>query len=141
MKATRKQIALIHIAKKQLGLTEDAYRSILWHIGGVESSKELDQIGFECVMQYLAALGFKSDWTRKFYGHRPGMPTPAQVSLIRALWREYTDGEGDDLSLGQWLDRFFHVTALRFVSQEQAHKAITALKQMKARKGKKLQPA
>ena len=131
---SRKQLALVHIAKKQLGLTEEAYRSILYHLGDVETSKDLDQVGFELVMQYMAALGFRSEFTDKFYGYRPGMATPAQVTLIRRLWDEYTDGVGSDLTLGKWLARTFKTAALRFVTRAQGRKAITALKAMKARK-------
>ena len=62
------------------------------------------------------------------------MATPGQVSLIRKLWGEYTAGRGDDASLGKWLSRTFHVSAVRFVTSEQAPKAIAALKAMVAKK-------
>lgn len=134
MPLTRKQTALVHVARKQLGLTDEQYRAILLQLAGVETSKHLDRIGFELVMQYMAALGFKSDFAKTFYGHRPGMATPAQVSLIRALWDEYTEGETTDLALGKWLARTFKVSAVRFVTFDHAPKAIAALKAMKAKK-------
>ena len=62
------------------------------------------------------------------------MATPAQVTLIRKLWDEYTGGAGTDLTLGKWLARTFKTSALRFVTREEGQKAITALKAMKARK-------
>ena len=127
-----KQLALVHVAKKRLGLTEDAYRAILHHLGDVESAKDLDQVGFELVIQYMAALGFRSAFTERFYGHRPGMATPAQVSLIQQLWEEYTGGAGTELTLGNWLARTFKVSALRFVTREQGRRAIAALKAMNA---------
>ena len=134
MAISKKQISLVHIAKKQLMLSEDDYRAILLRYGGVDHSNELDNNGFEHVMQYMAALGFKADWTRTFYGHRKGMASPAQVNLIRQIWSEYTDGEGDNASLDKWLGSFFGISALRFVTKFQAAKIITALKNMKARK-------
>ena len=130
---SRKQVAIIHVAKNQLKLDDEGYRAILRHIGGVESSKDLDPIGFELVMQYMIALGFKSDFSKTFYGHRPGMATPAQINLIRKLWGEFTERAGTDLTLGKWLSRTFKVSALRFVTSDQAPKIITALKAMKAR--------
>lgn len=138
---SRQQIALVHIAKHRLGLTEDAYRDILTYIGGAETSRDLDSTGFAMVMDHLALLGFQSEWRTRNLGERPGMATPAQVSLIRNLWREYTDGSGNDLSLGKWLDRTFGVSAMRFVSKEQAPKIITALKAMKGKKRRKAVPA
>jgi hypothetical protein len=131
MSISRKQIALIHVAKNQLELSERDYRTILRHIGEAETSKELDTVGFELVMQYMIALGFKADWTKDFYGHRPGMATPAQINLIRALWGEYTDGDGTDITLGKWLDKTFSISAIRFVDTKRAPKIITALKAMK----------
>ena len=102
-------------------------------MAGVESSKDLDQDGFELVMQGFATLGWRSDFTRSFYGHRRGMATPAQVSRIRQLWREYTGGSGGKLSLDNWLERTFRVSALRFLTAEQAEKALKALWAMRNR--------
>ena len=137
MALSRKQLSVVHIAKKQLNLAENDYRSLLNRIGQVDSSKDLDQIGFEAVMQYLCALGFESEFAKNFYGHRPGMASPKQVGLIRQLWHEYTGHEGDDATLNRWLDRSFGVSALRFVTAGQAPKAITALKAMKVRRNQR----
>ena len=137
MSLTRKQTALVHVAKKELGLSDDEYRAIMRQVTGVESSKHMDQYDFEDFMQYMAALGFKADFTKTFYGRRHGMASPGQVSLIRQLWDEYTDGRTTDLALGKWLTRTFKVSALRFVTSEQAPKAIAALKAVKANKAEK----
>ncbi len=138
---TRKQSALIHVAKKQLGLTDAEYRAILRRMGDVESSKDLDREGFELVMQYMAALGFRSDFTRSFYGHRRGMATPAQVANIRRLWGIFADGGGEDRALDKWLDRSFKVSALRFATEGQADRAILALRAMIGRTRRKARGA
>lgn len=114
MALTRKQTALIHVARKQLGLPDEAYRDTLRTMAGVESASELDHAGFELVMQGMATLGFRSEFTKTFYGFRPGMASPQQVSLIRKLWREYTADEGSAGALDKWLERSFGVSALRF---------------------------
>ena len=44
-------------------------------------------------MQYMAALWFRSEFTERFYGHRPVHSDAGQVSLIFKLWDEYIDGE------------------------------------------------
>ena len=85
-------------------------------------------------MRHFAALGFKPAPSKREYGHRPGMATPGQIALIRALWGEYTGGEGQDLTLGKWLHRTFGVSAARFLTRAQAPKAIGALKAMTERK-------
>ena len=137
MALSRKQVALIHVAVKQLKLTDGQYRAILRQEAGVDSSKELDTLGFELVMQYLMALGFRSDFTKTFYGHRPDMASPQQLTLIRRLWAEYTEGKGTDATLGKWLDRTFKVSATRFLTAGQAPKAIGALMAMKAQAARK----
>ena len=66
MALTRKQTALIHVAIKQLGLSEERYRHILRTMADVKSSKDLDQTGFSSQTRW--------DWARRFkleYCSRP----------------------------------------------------------------------
>jgi phage gp16-like protein len=130
---TPKQIALIKVAKRQLALTDDQYRALLLWAGEVESAKDLDAAGFERVMGYLTRLGFKSDWTKRTFGDRPGMASPKQVDLIRDLWRQYS-GADDAAALGKWLERSYRVSSLRFVDAPTAQKAINGLRAMARRK-------
>lgn len=46
----RNKVALVHVAKARLALSDDEYRDILRHVAGVESSKELDEFGFELLI-------------------------------------------------------------------------------------------
>lgn len=133
---TKKQIGLIHVAKARLGLSDDAYRDVLRQAAGVGSASELDVYGFEALMDAFARMGFESDSRKTSYGHRPGMASPAQVKLIRELWWEYTDGDGTETGLNHWLERFWHVSSMRFLTAGAAPKIITALKKMKAKKPK-----
>lgn len=55
---SRKQIALLHVAKGKLKLTEASFRSALVQIGGVASVKDLDQQGFEALIGFFEYLGF-----------------------------------------------------------------------------------
>jgi len=41
----RAQLAKIHIAKKELGLDDETYRSMLWTIARVRSASDLDSHG------------------------------------------------------------------------------------------------
>lgn len=130
----RQRIAQIHVAKARLGLTDDAYRTLLRDHGGVESSKDLDDTGFECVMLGFRELGFESDWLKRHFGYRPGMATPRQVALIRKLWGNFTEGKGDEAQLGKWLYRTFKVSSPRFLTKAIAGKAIAALEDMASRR-------
>ena len=50
--------AMIHVAKNQIGMTEDEYRALLSSVG-VKSSKDLNNKTFEDVMDRFKELGFK----------------------------------------------------------------------------------
>jgi len=133
MPLNRKQSAVLHIAKSQLKLTEREYRAALVNLAGVSSSTELDQIGFETLMGFFEHIGFQPMSSRsEDYGQRPGMASFAQLELIRSIWQEYTKG-GNEAALNTWLMRTFKLSSLRFVDTGTAQKAITALKEMKAR--------
>ncbi|MEN3794582.1 regulatory protein GemA [Fulvimarina sp. MAC3] len=132
---TRNQTAVLHVAKRQLGLDDENYRAILKAKAGVESAADLNLPGFYDVMEHFGKLGFKSTWKKRNFGARPGMASPSQIGLIRGLFAEWADNATDpDVSLNHWLDKSFGVTALRFVDSDTASKAITALKRMTARK-------
>lgn len=60
MKSTRqRQLAQIHIARKELGMDEDTYRAMLQGVAGVDSSSKLDFDGMAKVLRHLRVSGFK----------------------------------------------------------------------------------
>ena len=125
-----KKIALLHLASKQLGFDDETYHAVLFRYGRAAlTASDLDQEGFEGVMAYFTACGFRSDWTKRTFGNRPGMASPRQIDAIRAMWREWS-GSADDAALNKWIERSFHVTALRFLTSETAGKAINGLRAM-----------
>ena len=133
MALTSKQLGAIHVARRQLGLSDDVYRAILFEIASATSATELDSHGFEAVIAHFVRLGWRPRMRSPFYGFRVGMASPAQLTLIRALWGEYTARKGTERELGKWLDRTYGVSSPRFITAELAPKAITALKAMAKR--------
>jgi hypothetical protein len=133
MSMSRKQLALLHVAKSQLNLADHEYRAALVQIAGVASSKDLDQPGFSALMGFFEYLGFQPLVTSgPDFGNRPGMASFAQLELIRQLWREWSGSSIDD-GLNTWLKNSFKVDSLRFLRAKDAQRVITALKSMKAR--------
>lgn len=55
----KRDLAKIHIAKKELGLDDEIYRDILEQIAGVRSSALLDEEGRISVIKRFKELGFK----------------------------------------------------------------------------------
>lgn len=128
------KLRLIQVAKRQLGMEDADYRVLLARAAGVTSSRELTEAGFRQVMDAFARLGFTSTSAATNFGRREGFASAGQVATIRRLWGEFTAGEGTDATLGQWLEKFWHVSALRFLRAEQAPKVIIALRQMTRRR-------
>jgi len=134
-----RKVRIIHVARRQLRLTEEDYRGILNVFGGVQHVAELTNQGFTAVMARFEALGFVSTSARRPFAARVGMASPGHTSLIRQLWAECTGEAGTEAELGKWIERQFGVASLRFVSAELAPKVIGGLKAMKAkRQGRKV---
>jgi len=81
-----KQIALLHVAKKELGLDDGAYRSILSLYGGAESAKNITQGGFSRLMDYLVRMGFKAPAYLKRRRNASGVISAAQMRKIKELF-------------------------------------------------------
>lgn len=77
MRDRNRRLALIHAAKRQLGLDDDAYRSLLAGAAGVESAAKLTtDAQFSAVMSALRAAGWHGT------GRLSGQP-----ATCYALWR------------------------------------------------------
>ncbi|MCY3873229.1 MAG: regulatory protein GemA [Rhodobacteraceae bacterium] len=141
MKITPGQVRLLRTAQRKLGMSDDDYRALLDREAGVTSTKDLRRDDVQAVLARFQALGFEQTARGgrkrkrgKDHGWRRDMASPEQVRMIRDLWFEFTDGEGDDRSLGKWLERTFKVSDVKFVGYRQGQKVITALISMNRRK-------
>lgn len=76
------QKALLHIAKAQLGITDEDYRALLKAEGGVESSSDLDNRGLNRVLKRFAKLGFVNTAHRPRRSQPKGLISPEQQHLI-----------------------------------------------------------
>lgn len=132
MSISNTKLGLIHVAKHQLHMSDEAYRALLQNSAGVNSAKCLDGAGFEQLMDRFEALGFKSERKKRNFGHRPGMATPKQLELIVRMWKQYAN-EQNEKALNHWLESKFKVSNIRFMNSAVAGKAIVALKHMTAR--------
>lgn len=81
------ELAKIHIAKKDLGMADDAYRDMLWAVARVRSAGDLDWRGRQLVLDHLKACGFKARAARR--SPHPGAPHNlegnAQLGKVEAL--------------------------------------------------------
>ena len=135
MTLSRPQTSILHVAKAKLLWDDETYRMALVRIAGVETSKDLDQAGFEAMMGFAEYCGFRPlEKGAPRYGNRPGMATYAQLEMIRELRRELHEQETcDDEHLTGWLLKYHKVSSMRFLTLEAARKCIVALKAWKSR--------
>lgn len=135
-----RELALIHVAKKQLGLDDGTYVAMLWTCGRVKSSKDLDYAGRQRVIEHLKSKGFKVDKTKakaKHAGRPHNMDSAArgpQLSKIEALLadagREWAYADG-------MAKRMFKVERVALCHEGQLQKLIAALTYDKQRRAKK----
>jgi len=97
---SREKIALIHVAKKELKWSDEVYRHVLKDHGGVESSKDLDERGFDRVMKHAKAMGFwvKRNWKQERPRDAGDLPTPGQLDVIQHLWADLAEFHAGALS-------------------------------------------
>jgi hypothetical protein len=127
------KLKLIHVARRELDLTEEAYREILRHHGGVESAKDLDDEGFDRVLFCYKALGFwvKRRWEQTRPRDPGNLPTPGQLKVIEHLWRdlaEYEAGAAHTAFRRGFYEKRLKIPALGPQTRAQANAAIEALK-------------
>jgi hypothetical protein len=128
------KLKLVHIGKRELKLTEDAYREILRHHGGVESAKDLDDDGFKRVVDCMKSLGFwvKRKWEQTRPREAGALPTPAQLKVIEHLWNdlsEYEPGAAQTHFRRGFYRNRLKMAALGPQTRAQANAVIEALKQ------------
>lgn len=68
----QRQLAAIHVARRDLGLDEDSYRRMLREVAGVCSAKDLDRAGRRQVLDHLRRAGWRR--ARKRVAQHPGTP-------------------------------------------------------------------
>ena len=142
---TRAQLALIHIAKKELHLNDEIYRYILFNLFKKNSARDLTREEVSRLISHFNTLGWKPsfDWANsdrqpsskgsgfESFGLRNGMATPAQLRKIVAMWMT---GKGVHqktiLSLRHFLHNRFHVSDLRFVKAGQVTAILAAIRRI-----------
>ena len=126
------ELAMIHIAKKDLRLDDDTYRAMLWTVAHVRSSSDLDQTGRANVLKHFKACG----WKPKSSGFKIEPPKNVKLSSVALVGKigalltvlqkpwAYADGMAKNM---------FNVEKLTWCTPQQLHKMVAALEIAKAR--------
>jgi hypothetical protein len=116
----KKKLAVIHIVKKELNLSDMEYRKILKEISGVETAKDLDEEGFKKLMHYFVRS--------KYYQLNPQGLTLKQKLYIQYLAK---DLGWDKIHLSNFMRKYYGKSNILDFSKKEAIKLIEALKNIK----------
>jgi phage gp16-like protein len=123
----RRELAMIHIAKKQLGLDEDGYREIIFNVTGCKSAALLDLKGRADLVDYFKGMGFKpvhKSARKSGLDVKPASDKEGIFSKISAILTDlklpwtYADGMAK---------KMFRVDRVKWLSPDQLHKLMVAL--------------
>lgn len=131
-------LAAIHVAKKQLGLDDDAYRAVLARVTGKSSAKEMSEAERRAVVAELRRLGFGRSSGPPHKGGRrlDGKYAPKLQALWIAAWNLGLTRSRDDRALLAFVRRQTGIDHVRFLRHaDDAAKVIEALKGWLARDG------
>jgi hypothetical protein len=147
-KARKARYAKIHSSMSELGWDEDAYRSALFGMFGVESKtdlslKELDQF-IQMLRKRMVERGLleptevKWGWGTEKYealrGRRGPYATPDQLRLVEASWREVARNPSDE-ALQDFISGHAGVDHIIWLEKEDVRDVLIAIKYMAQQKG------
>lgn len=129
-------IAKIHIARKDLALSDESYKAVLFGATGKESCKDMNLKELESVLSRFKSLGFSGKPARA--GKRK-MATGAQAKKIRALWLTLHEmgalRDPSEEALASFVARACGVDDLHWITPAQADRTIKALRGWISRAG------
>ncbi len=139
----RRELAQIHIAKKQLGMEDDTYRDMLWSVARVRTAGDLDFTQRKRVLEHMKACGFaakgkprsRHEWSWVDTAAEDKRPMLKKIIMqLKAAGRAkaYADGMAA---------KMFHVEKLEFCAPDQLHKIVSALNFDAARRTPPSQPS
>jgi hypothetical protein len=113
----KKKLAVIHIVKKELDLSDEEYRDILMKTAGVRSAKDLDDKGFQRLMHY-------------FVRSRHYRTTKDSITLRQKLFINHLRLEvgWDEVHFRNFLKKYYKKSDLNTFSKREASKVIESMK-------------
>lgn len=113
----QKKLALIHVVKKEIGLSDEEYRNILFRTAGVKSAKDLDEASFHKLMYFLVR-------SKHYRARKDGLSLKQKLFMVHLAedmgWtREHLDN---------FVRKYYQKSGVDDLSRKEAVKAIESLK-------------
>lgn len=131
----KKLLASIHIARKDMALEEESYRSLLCRVTGQTSAKELTEVQLRSVLSEFERLGWKKGQFQRQRFAAGNRPDIRKVFAIWASLANHLECRGSRAGLRAFVKGQVGVSDPNFLNQAQAQKVIEALKAMQQRHG------
>lgn len=133
MDKRKRLVRLIHVARRDISMDEDTYRSVLLSITGKVSASSLGILQLEHVLAHMKKCGFKVRTNRQ----SRQLAGDAQSKKIRALWLDLHQAgvvrNASEEALAAFVKRMTGIDALQWLDSGQASQVIEELKKWKNR--------
>jgi hypothetical protein len=130
---TRSQLARVHIAKRDLKLSDSMYRDFLNLCFGKRSAKDLSPPEVEALLAHFKGLGWGQE------DARPPLASPAQLCKIEAMWMQ---GPGVRIktldALRHFLEHHFHISRISAIKASQVSPILGAIRKIARHAGGKV---
>lgn len=129
-----KIIQLIHIAKSQIGLSDEDYRAVLESTAKKTSCSEMTLFELNEVLKAMKKLGFKVKKLETREEEIGWDASKAQMDYIKGMW-ELVARDKSDRALYKFIKRITGADHPRFMTAKDSQKVIIALRKMMADEG------
>ena len=124
-----KIIQLIHIAKSQIGLSDEDYRAVLESTAKKTSCSQMTLFELNEVLKAMKKLGFKVKKLETREEEIGWDASKAQMDYIKGMW-ERVARDKSDRALYKFIKRITGADHPRFMTAKDSQKVIIALRKM-----------
>ena len=124
-----KIIQLIHIAKSQIGLSDEDYRAVLESTAKKTSCSKMTLFELNEVLKAMKKLGFKVKKLETREEEIGWDASKAQMDYIKGMW-ELVARDKSDRALYKFIKRITGADHPRFMTAKDSQKVIIALRKM-----------
>jgi len=140
----RRELAQIHIAKKDLGIDDDTHRLMLRTIARVESAADLNAEGRRQVIAHLKARGFKPRPGAKVQRNTASSAwdwvnnaAPDRQATLRKIAVMLKDAEREKAYADGIAKNMFRIERVEFCAPDQLRRIVAALEYDRRRRAEK----
>ncbi|GHB24221.1 gp16 family protein [Salinicola rhizosphaerae] len=131
----RGKLAQIHIAKAQLGLSDDEYRALLGRVAGVSSAKQLTNRNVGAVINEFQRLGWTPKSTNKA-GRKAPRPPRSRAAVMGKVEALLADSNRPWAYADGMAQRMFSVDRIDWLDDDQLVRLMQGLVIDAKRRGK-----